>query len=376
MLRPASRPDYATYESPQPALFAPAPSPSTDLAHEAEKLCARAARKNTSRAYTTAWESFKAFCAEDQRRYRALPASPAALAEYITYLYKDRTCALRTIRQHKSAIRHFHMLAGHLDPNRDARVNAVWRGILIEIDQGEPPLTFAVWQRQVHAVVDRIDADLKALGRFPPTTGRLAAIRDRALVLLLASSARLTTGELHALLAQEIAPEKDGLAMNVRRSPDPVALSRVARLKYGPRGYCPVQALVEWMQQLELDREGAQGPVFRGIDRAGCVLHQAISPRALLGIVKNRCAAAGVDPASISLRALRSGSMMQGGYDGERVEDVLESAGLGDDSATRVGAMVERGRMLKEKKQRPPMGVDAMRTGPDRVLHRPRRLRA
>jgi site-specific recombinase XerD len=365
------RGDLTPYSSPQPKLFEESDQ-HVDLGSEALQLRKRATPKNTASAYKIAWDAFSAFCADPKRGYRRLPASPKAVAEYLAYLHAVKSFATSTIKQHKAAIRHYHRLAGHLDPCRDPLVTDVWRGILIEADQGEPQVTYALWRRSVEAVVDKIDDEVRQLGKFAPAAARLTAVRDRALVLVLSSSARLTTREIHSLRTEEIVQRSDGLDIRVQRSPDAFGKPRITTIKAHRGRYCPVEALGDWLRAADLDRDDQDGAVFRPIQKDGKLGRGAISPSMLLRIVKRRCALAGIDPRLITMRALRSGSMMQGGYDGEAISEVLDAAGLSPESKPRIASLVGRGRSLRERNEKPPDGVDVVTVGAARLLTRPR----
>jgi site-specific recombinase XerD len=366
-LRSVTSDELTAYSEAQPTLIE-VPARDVDLAAEALALRQRVVPANTASAYRIAWDSFSSFCAE--RRYKRLPASPGAIAEYLTFLHSVRTVSLSTMKQHRAAIRRYHKLAGHLDPNRDPRVGDVWKGILMEVDRNEPQPTYAVWRRSVEAVVDALDAEKKRLGRFAPTAKRLALERDRALILLVASSARLTAAEISSLRSEEIIPSEDGLDVRVQRSR--YAKPRLTTVRYRRGRYCPVEALLSWMRQAELTDEGVNLPVFTKIEWTGKLHGEALAREALLRIVKERCALAKIDPKLISMRALRSGSIIQGGYDGERLEEVLQSTGLSPESKPRVAALVARGRTVREKNENPPLGVDVIPVGVGRLVSRRR----
>ncbi|HTJ26928.1 MAG TPA: hypothetical protein VMA36_12280 [Candidatus Limnocylindria bacterium] len=362
--------DLTPYARTQPRLFATVET-DVDLAQQALALRTRATPRNTASAYKIAWQTFSEFCGDARRAYRRMPASPRAVAEYLTYLYTVRAFSVSTIKQHKAAIRHYHKLAGHLDPGRDPAVGEVWKGILIDADSHEPPITYAVWRRSVEAVVDAIDTELGTLGRFAPAAQRLAAVRDRALILVLASSARLTAREVHSLRTEEIVRSEDGLAVRVQRSPDAFGKPRLTTIKFQRGRYCPVEALGAWLRQADLAGDDRTGAVFRPIQKDGKLGRDAITPSMLLRIVKRRCALAGIDAKLISMRALRSGSIIQGGYDGEALSEVLDTTGLSPESTPRLASLIARGRTLRERNEKPPAGVDVITVGSARRVARP-----
>ena len=357
----------APQENLQPALFEP-PEAGQDLIADALALRRKAVPRNTASAYRIAWDTFSDFCADATRNYRRLPASPGAVAEYLTALHRVRHVSVSTMKQHRAAIRHYHQRAGHLDPNRSPLVTDVWKGILIEADQQAPAITYALWRQAVDAVVAEIDREQKSLGRFAPPAARLACVRDRALVLALSSSARLTAREIHTLRLEEIVSSEGGLDVRVQRSPDAFGKPRLTTMKFNRGPMCPVEALSAWLRQADLDGMDAQGPVFRPILKNGRLGPGSISPHHLLGIVKRRCALAGIDPHLISMRALRSGSMVQDGYDGTTIETILSDAGLSEESRPRITALAARGELRRKRGQLPPAGVDAIPVNAGRIV--------
>jgi hypothetical protein len=340
-----------------------------DLSGEVERLRTRATRTNTSKAYKTAWDAFVAFCAA--ARYRSLPAPPRAVAEYLASL-RAAGRAVKTCRQHKAAVRHYHLRARHADPGRDPLVDETWRGILIEADKEKPPVSYAVWRAAVERVVDKIDADLSAAGLAPSALTRLAAARDRALILMLASSARPSAGELHSLARESIVSAPDGIDICVRRSPDLVVPPRIVRVRFGRDPHCPVRALDAWLRLIDLERPDAVGPVFRAIDPHGHVARTALQARNMLDIVKLRCAAADIAPNLVTMRSFRAGSIVQGAYDGEDDVTLRESAGVGVDSAPRVATLAAHGRALRKARMTPPTGLDALPVTPEQIVLRGR----
>lgn len=333
----------------QPQLIA-VPDARVDAEAAAQSLRDLAQRANTAAAYAVAWDSFRAFCDAKTRRYKALPASPRAVSEYLAYLHKSGK-ALRTIKQHKAAIRRYHRMAGHVDPSKDPLVEQTWTGIYISFDQDVAKPTLAAMQAALTQIVDAIDKELADAGAFAPPNIRLQCARDRALLLLTHSSAHLTTRELQSMDFDEIAAADGGIVARVRRSPDAVAKPREAFIRFGhaPR-YCPVRALQEWKRVSELEH----GPIFRKIDRYGHLWNSAMTPQNIRLVVARRCALAGFTSTLLSVRSFRAGSMLQAAYDGQSDEQIIQDAGLSEESTPLLRPGFERARSLKKKKIKPP----------------------
>ena len=348
------------------ALPFPDPPRAVDLAAEQSRLLKLSKRTNTVRSYDHAWEKFTTFCANTGGR-RSSPADAQAICDYLSFMHFEQKKAIKTIRQAKAAIRSFHLKDGRPDPCKSAKVREIWKGLLQETDRNEPEVTYALWQRAVEKVIDRIDSDAKRLGRLAPEADRLATLRDRALILIVASSARLTTSEVQSLRAEDIGSAAAGLEIYVKKSPDATVARRLRTIKYRLGKYDPVAALKEWMRSLELDRVGARGAVFRGMDRFGQVREEALATRHILAIVKRRCARANINPKTISLRALRVGSILQAGYHGVEIDDVMVETDLGIYSKYRTEAILTRGKALRAKHELPPDSVDVIPYLPERV---------
>lgn len=332
--------------------------PPADLTAKAEELRKRVRRKNTVAAYGTAWDSFKAFCTVEG--LRPMPAAPDTVAKYIAHLHSVKKFAVRTIKQHKAAIRDAHLRAAFTDPSQDALVRDTWKGVIIAQNEQEPKFSLSVWRRAVEEVIDTLEAELAALPRPVELVERLTYARDRALVLVAASYARMTTAELRSLKVEELTDDDVGYAVLVKRSPDAVVQPRVARIRYDhtPK-YCPVRALDEWLRLSGIKPAGgaptsrrrpeAHGPVFRPIDQHGHLGRDALSAQHLRKIIQRRCALAGVPEQRISIRALRRGSMQQGAYDGETDEQIVESAGLSPESMPMIAPLTSAARSLRKR---------------------------
>ena len=340
--------------------------PTVNHAAVQQRLIELTQRKNTERSYKHAWKCFVSYCDNTGGRL-SLPAVSQTICDYLIFMHVDERKAIATIRQAKAAIRKYHLDAKRPDPCKIATVRQLWKGMLKEADLQQPEVTYALWQRAVEKVIVRIDSDAKRLGRLAPEAERLAALRDRALILVIASSARLTTSEVQSLRAEDMVAAPVGLEIYVKKSPDATVARRLRTVKYRVGTYDPVSALKEWMRALELDRLGARGAVFRGIDRFGQVRDEALATRHILAIVKRRCARANIDPKTISLRVIRTGSILQAGYDGESIDDVMEEADLGTHSKPRTEAILKCGKQLRAKREMPPDSVDTIAYLPART---------
>jgi hypothetical protein len=81
---------------------------------------------STERAYARGWDDFCSWCAF--RRVEPLPAHPAAVATYLSFL-ADRGLSASSIGQRAAAIAHRHRKAGHEAPTNNPAVQDALRGI-------------------------------------------------------------------------------------------------------------------------------------------------------------------------------------------------------------------------------------------------------
>jgi integrase len=171
----------------------------------------------TRRAYRTDFDVFRAWCTE--RRVSAIPATPQTVAAFLAYEAARRRRPA-TISRRVAAIRYAHKLAGLPLPTDDEHVRATMRGIRRAL--GAAP------KKKAPATVERI------LAMAPKPTGRLASLRDRALLLLGFASA-LRRSELVALNVEDVEVSDAGLRLTIRQSKtDQVGQGQVVAV---PRGY-------------------------------------------------------------------------------------------------------------------------------------------
>lgn len=84
----------------------------------------------------------------------------------------------------------------------------------------------------------------------------------------------------------------------------------------------PVDALNAWLKAGRID----SGSVFRAIDRWGNVSKQALDPKAINDIVKQRAERAGMDPTKFSAHGLRSGYLTEAANRGIPLPEAMEQS--------------------------------------------------
>ena len=119
------------------AVLPPRQAAVTEELTEQERGYVAAARaRSTLTGYAADWREFTTWCA-DAGHQAVLPASPAAISQYLTYL-AEHGAKVGTMSRRLSAIRYAHQLQELPDPTKHARVVAVWEGI--RRVHGAPPV--------------------------------------------------------------------------------------------------------------------------------------------------------------------------------------------------------------------------------------------
>jgi integrase len=131
----------------------------------------------------------------------------------------------------------------------------------------------------------------------------LKDIRDRAL-LLIGFAGALRRSELVSLDAADVSHVRRGIVLHLPRSKtDQDSQGHKIAIPYGRTRWCPVDALAALLQVSGI----SDGAIFRPIDRHGRVRDIRLSSEAVSIVVRERVAAAGLDPAGYSGHSLRAG---------------------------------------------------------------------
>lgn len=196
------------------------------------------------------------------------------------------------MEQDLAAISFAYQDAGLPSPSRHAGVRKFMRGLRREYAQRGAPVA------QVAAVTD---TDLRAILAILPDT--ILGKRDRSL-LLLGWIAALRRSELVALDVADVAEDRNGLLVTVRRSKtDQLGTGMVKAIPYAPTAdLCPVRSLRAWLEAAQI----TDGPVFRAIDRHGNVKPGRTDGLTVARVVKRTARAAGID-ARVAGHSLRAG---------------------------------------------------------------------
>lgn len=273
------------------------------VAHYLERASADA----TLRAYRADWEQFAAWCIE--RGHRALPASPAVAAGFLSHL-ADLSQAKSTIGRKLAAIVFAHRAADLVPPTQAAGSPLLERTLRGIRKSG-----------RTRAVDKKRPADGDVLRDLLRTIEgeSLRAIRDRAL---------LGIGMAGAFRRSEIVGIDIG---HVRE----VALGLEIRIPYAKtdqegrgatvvipdgRRIAPVALYKAWIARAGI----ADGPVFRKLSPKGTLTPKRMSDKGVALVVKACAAAAGYDPALFAGHSLRAGFLTEAAAQGANLFKMKE----------------------------------------------------
>ncbi|MDA8331246.1 MAG: tyrosine-type recombinase/integrase [Candidatus Dormibacteraeota bacterium] len=272
---------------------------------EAARAYAEASRSPaTRRAYLAAWRAFTSWCASPEvpPGTQPLPARPALVAAYAAHLAQlGRRPS--SIAPAMAAISVAHQAAGHPSPTRTAEVRAVLAGIR------RAPGAAGPGSRGKAAL--ETPALRAALATLPQ--GTLRGLRDRAM-LLLGFAGGLRRSELVGLDVEDLEPAPEGLKVTLRRSKtDQEGRGRLVGIPWGLHEQtCPVRAVRAWREVAGI----SSGPLFLTVDRAGRLLPQRCSERAVARAVQRAVRGSGGEPERYGAHSLRSGFVTSAAHAG------------------------------------------------------------
>ena len=257
------------------------------LVAEAQAFVSAARSENTVRAYESDWAHFTEWC--NAHCLSACPAAPETVALYLTALARSRKTS--TLSRRLAAISHFHVRAKHPTPTDSVEVRTILSGIRrtkgIVAKRKKPFLGKSV---------------VAAINTLPETN--LLGLRNRAL-LLIGYAGALRRSELIALNWEDAIFTEGGLKLTIRQSKtDQVGKGSEVGIPFGAKeATCPVRALQAWKSESQL----VDGPIFRVVGRAGKVMNERLSTKAVARLVKQLASALGLDPTEFSAHSLRAG---------------------------------------------------------------------
>ena len=227
----------------------------------------------TLHEYTRALRSFAGWC--QTRSLDPRPADPVAAADVVTLYLQHRFDAGRkrsTVEQDLAAIAWAYQDAGLSSPSKHPVVRAFVSALRRR---------YAARGSQVEQKAAATDRELvEMLGALPATS---TGVRDRAL-LLIGWAGAFRRSELAALDRADVAEDRDGLVVTLRRSKtDQEGAGLAKAIPFGPTAdRCPVRSLRAWLEPAAI----TEGPVFRAVDRHGHVSRRAMDPGSIARAVR------------------------------------------------------------------------------------------
>lgn len=217
----------------------------------------------------------------------SVPATPAMVCAYIGDYAGLH--AVATIQRRLASISKAHEVAGLPNPCRSEIVKATLRGLRRK---------HGTAQRQAKPLMrDDLLLVLDSLGET------LRDQRDRAL-LLLGFAGGFRRSELVALERADIETARQGLVVTIRRSKtDQEGAGRRIGIPHGRTRHCPVAAVEAWLSASAIDTD----PLFSPITRHGHLAKNPLTGDAVSVLLRERLAAAGIDPEGYSGHSLRAG---------------------------------------------------------------------
>jgi len=272
----------ATAENAAPAQtagFAPAAPGGQDTAAPVPGRAPHAAE--TRRLYAADWAAFMTWCRA--AGLAALPALPTTVAAYLGSM--SATLKPGALARRAAAIADRHRRTGHVSPGTDPAVRDVLRAArharnqLRKADADAPGTPSPIPPVRRRGPLG--PAQLARMAARCP--GDLAGLRDRALLLLVATG--LDPGRLLALDHEHVRFNAQGAALVMPGAGSGAGEEvAVARKASAASAACPVRALQDWLNRSDT----RFGPVFRKVDRWGNVEHRRLRPDALRRIWRRR----------------------------------------------------------------------------------------
>jgi integrase len=236
--------------------------------------------ENTRRAYLSDLAHFESWGGR-------IPGTADLVASYLAT--HAETLKVSTLVRRLASISKAHAARGFDNPVRSELVKATLRGI---------KRSRGIAQKEAKPLVkEDLFLTLDAMG------DTLKDARDRAL-LLIGFAGGFRRSELVAIDWHDIEHVRQGIIVRIRRSKtDQEGQGRKIGIPYGRTRWCPIAAVDQWHAKSGIN----DGAVFRPVDRHGKLSDGRLSGEAVSLVVKERVAAAAIEPTGYSGHSLRAG---------------------------------------------------------------------
>lgn len=251
-----------------------------DEAEQIEDLLRHSLAANTIRAHQSDMQHYLGWGGK-------MPATPSEVAAYIAAFAGK--LAVSTIERRIATLSKAHDTLGVENPCRSPLVQTTLRGLRRKHGtaqkQAKPLL-----KEDLFAILDTIGDGTKDA-------------RDRAL-LLLGFAGGFRRSELVGLDVADIEQVRQGVIVTLRHSKtDQEGAGRKIGIPHGRTKHCPVVAVTDWLTRSGIN----EGAIFRPINRHGQLQPERLSGDAVSEVIRERLAAAGIDPTGYSGHSLRAG---------------------------------------------------------------------
>lgn len=261
--------------------------------------------ENTKRAYAADLANFESWGG-------SIPATDTVIASYLAE--HAETLAVATLCRRLATLSKAHTAKGLTSPTSSELVKATIKGIKRTLGTAQAEAK-PLLREDLFAVLDRTGDDIKS-------------IRDRAL-LLIGFAGGFRRSELVGLDVEDIEHVRQGTIVRLRRSKtDQEGAGRKIGIPFGRTRWCPVTALDQWLSRADVDT----GPIFLGVNRHGHISKQRLSGEAVSLVVKERLAAAGIDPSGYSGHSVRAGFATSAAIAGASVWKIRAQTGHASDA--------------------------------------------
>ena len=276
-----------------------------DEAEQIEDLLRHSLAANTIRAHQSDMQHYSGWGGK-------MPATPSEIAAYIA-AFAGRL-AVSTIERRIATLSKAHDTLGVENPCRSPLVQTTLRGLRRKHGTAQKQAKPLV-KEELFAILD-------------PRGDSMKDVRDRAL-LLLGFAGGFRRSEVVGLDVADIEHVRQGIIITLRHSKtDQEGAGRKIGIPRGRTRHCPVAALTAW-----LDRAGiTQGAVFCPINRHCQLQPERLSGDAVSEVIRERIAAAGIDPQGYSGHSLRAGFATSAAQAGASTLKIRQQTGHASDA--------------------------------------------
>lgn len=300
------------------------------IRQEVTKLKTAAKAPNTFKAYAHGWKIFSDWVQTDEcprelfgeGSKEPLPTSPEIVQAFIAWaseLREPRPYKLGTIQVALTAIKRYHMQAGHPVPMNEAVRDALAGVVRNAARDGER----AEEAGKKHLTVTQLKKICHSLRGLDGLV-----VRDRAIILTGFVSA-LRRSDLSRLQTHHVHFEEGRVRLYVPYSKsDQLGKGRDVYMDPGadPK-LCPVRALEAW-KKFRLEYSGHfRGPLFVRFDWRGAMTQLPLREQGICDVLKRRLERAGEDARDYGAHSMRSGMITSAHAAGANLRAIMDRTG-------------------------------------------------